>query len=264
MKLRVAEHPITHAETLYMRRSVNPPQRWRTWINRLVTTFVVAYIVISMLAYLSSGVVLISLRLLISLEDWNILFIPLAIIWTLAFHFRLMFQTLILSANSISRERGGGTWDVLVLTPVDSDQIIVGKWRAVIQRQWRQYALLGLLRGLVVVWVTTVSYYPMYYGLNPAYAQEYAIPQIMAMLVTIVFVLVITLLNLGFTAACGLSVSVDHHSSAIALVRAFGTRVLVLVAAALHSFGHDFPAAVVLYARDSQHRCRVYTGDTGR
>ncbi len=237
MKRRSTPHPITHAETVYMSRSIPSRHGWRLWFGRLVTIVVIGYVAVSMLVYLleSESPFPGSFELFILLEDWNRFAIPLIVLWIVTAHFQLMFQTLSQSANSISRERGGGTWDVLVLTSVDSNQIILGKWRAVIQRQWRRYVLLGFMRGLILLWVTWTSFYSLYVSLPNK--TSFYVSQIGIALVTIGFIFVITLLNLGFTAACGVSVSDDHRSTAVALVRAFGTRSLVLVGTVLIPIG---------------------------
>ncbi|HRF96278.1 MAG TPA: hypothetical protein PLZ51_13825, partial [Aggregatilineales bacterium] len=45
-----------------------------------------------------------------------------------ALYLIVILITLGLSNNSITRERKGQTWDVLVLTNVDARQVVLGKW----------------------------------------------------------------------------------------------------------------------------------------
>lgn len=54
--------------------------------------------------------------------------------------------TLGLSSNSITRERKGRTWDVLVLSNVDARQIVLGKWWASVVALWGDHAMLSFLR----------------------------------------------------------------------------------------------------------------------
>jgi hypothetical protein len=132
---------------------------------------------------------------------------------------------------------------VLILTTVDSSQIICGKWRAIVQRQWRRYVLLGIMRGLIFTWIMLSSYYSLYSGFNAPFGGTFFWSQRAVILLIIGFILAVTLLNLGFTAAVGLSASVDHRSSAIALARAFGTRMVVLLTVVL------IPLAIAYFLR---------------
>jgi hypothetical protein len=157
----------------------------------------------------------------------------------ISLHFILMLQTLSLSANSVAREKQSNNWDMLVLTGVDARQIVRGKWWATVQRQWRSYALLGVLRAAVIIWTgAAVSrafvldpffsyYYVNGYGLPTA-------PRLFDFLFVALSVFALTMVNLLFTAACGVSaISNRARSSALTLGRAIGTRVLVIIAVGL-------------------------------
>src|SRR5262249_40556953 len=67
-------------------------------------------------------------------------------LFAIYYHFYLMFQTIALTGNSITREKEAQTWEMLVLTGIDARQIVRGKWWATIQRQTPRYLLLGVLR----------------------------------------------------------------------------------------------------------------------
>ena len=236
-------NPVSRAETTYLQRSTPRQRPWLRWLTRLITLSIfglaLGYISIYLACYFIAQIPPTDPILSAFLELGSQLLLPLAAMWVVGMHFRLMFQTLSLSANSISREHGGGTWDMLLLTAIDSNQIIRGKWQAIIQQQWRQYVRLGLLRGLMMSWMVTASYYDYYtrvYSSSVQYTGSFLL-FVAGMLVTTGFIFLITLLNLGFTAACGLSASVDHHRGSVALARAAGTRSAILIGLFLIPFG---------------------------
>ena len=53
-------------------------------------------------------------------------------------------------ANAISREHVGKTWDALVMTGVNTRQILIGKWLGVLHRVAPWMLALGVLRLLMI------------------------------------------------------------------------------------------------------------------
>ncbi len=159
----------------------------------------------------------------------------LLVIFTGLYHFLLMFRTLALGANSITREKTGKTWEMLVLTGVDARQIVWGKWWATVLRQWRQYALLGVLRAGVIAWLGG-SASRILASIYTSYGYTYGdlqtvLPSALDVLAAGLVVFLLTLANLGFTAACGVLASSETRSGALALARAVATRLTILFVA---------------------------------
>ncbi|MCX9079616.1 MAG: hypothetical protein OIN84_16750, partial [Candidatus Methanoperedens sp.] len=164
--------------------------------------------------------------------------VTLLVIFTLVLHFVLIFRALVLGANSIAREKQSNTWDMLVLTGIDAQQIVLGKWWATVQHLWRWYVLLGLLRAGSVVWISgSTSRITNYlYASSSSYYYGWhgtVVPTPWQILLAGVIVMVLTMVNLAFTAACGVSSSGDSRSSTMALIRAIMMRLVILIIAAI-------------------------------
>jgi hypothetical protein len=219
---------ITRSELTYIERSSPRPGRWR---SRLRRAFFLACITLSMILYWGefAGALLQRDAAPIGehLQPGAVLLMAVALV----LHFGLMFQTLSLAANSIARERQNNTWDMLVLTGLDARQIVYGKWWAIVQRQWRNYAVLGLLRMGAIVWFSAAASrifaYSYLYG-----GFWFMLPNPLHILIAGAAILALTLVNLGFTAACGVLASSQSERSALALVRAIILRVLTLLGVA--------------------------------
>jgi hypothetical protein len=147
-------------------------------------------------------------------------------------HFALMIQTLSLSANSIAREKQANNWDMLVLTGVDARKIIRGKWSATVRRMWRSYFVLSILRAAVIIWfgTSTSRVFALTYNFAPGYA--YALPNLdiptpLNFFTAMASVFAFTMVNLLFTAACG--VSAFNKRGSLGLALALSTRILLLV-----------------------------------
>ena len=225
---------ILRSELAHQHRSTSR-RRWLRWLSRLLTGAVWASALFFVLRALPT---LIFGQLPPPLDwpeqAWVGQWMVFAVIWTVILHFSLMFETLSRSANVIAREKQGNTWELLLLTGTDARAIVMGKWWATVRRMRWWYLSLGILRALMIVWVTGTQYTSssyFYYGNNaPDTTVGAVFFRSLYLLVTFAFVILMTLLNLGFTAACGLSASADHRNSAIALARAIGTRILIIIA----------------------------------
>lgn len=158
--------------------------------------------------------------------------IPLIfVIYTFFRHFGLMLHTLTLSANGIVREKQAATWEMLILTGIDARQIVRGKWLAVVQYQFPAYVMLGLLRVGAVVYLSAdlsrTNANSFFVGnLNPWVLIP---PPALQVLLAGIIVFLFTLVNLFFTAACGILASTESKYQVTALVRAILNRPLAIV-----------------------------------
>jgi hypothetical protein len=165
-------------------------------------------------------------------------FIPIVslIPLTLLIHFRTQLRTLAFAANTISREKRGGTWDILLLTPMSARQIVRGKWWATVRHVWRGYLLLALLRAGSILWVTfeagryIIHNYPVYQiEIRP---HSYA-PNPLAMLLGMALIAGFTLLNVLYTSAFGTLGSVFNRGGGTSLTLAIVIRLMTLSGLAL-------------------------------
>jgi hypothetical protein len=147
---------------------------------------------------------------------------------TTLWHFRILFQTVVLSANSISREKQSGNWDLLILTGLDAQTLIRSKWTATIRQQWRRYVRLGVMRGLAacVVGIPTMTSAWQFREFGPGVWY----PLLLCGL-TIAFLVGMSLLNLLLTTAFGVYTGVRYNRPLAALGYAFGWRLFALAGA---------------------------------
>jgi hypothetical protein len=238
------QQPVVQAEFNHQNRTVRPvKRRWRRWINRVLLAIVygtafslLAVEIISLVAmhFGTKGMDFVNI-----LSDWFRGFIVLSAVAATVTHFRRMFQTLALSANSIARERNANNWDMLVLTGIDARKIVLGKWWATVRHMWRPYVLMGILRALLIVSIgadaNRSNYsYAVYSGFNAASYRGIIVPMLLQCIVAGAAVLMFTMANLFFTAACGMSAF--NRRSGIALARAVATRFLLGIGIALFCF----------------------------
>jgi hypothetical protein len=229
-----SQQAITQSELHYQQESAFQGKWWRR-ISHLPTIFVYIVVAVFVANIFLSFVVGHNIPPVDRFapytyhRDEDLLF-SLSILWTLILHLRLMFKTLSLSTNSITRERQSNNWDMLVLTGIDAREIIRGKWWATVQSMWRNYILLGSLQALLIVWAISKSNFSMFYrfrlNMNPA---ETPFRLLLLSIIATVFIILISLLNLGLTAACGLLAAGDHRNKSVALIFAIGIRLFTIL-----------------------------------
>ena len=229
-------NPIARAELAYQIRSRSQVRRWRRVMSRII---LIAALTLALILAGSefAGVLLYRDPDPISRAFGVLNILPVATAFIL--HFVLMIQTLSLSANSVAREKRANNWDMLVLTGVDARQIIRGKWWATVLRMWPIYVFLGILRAAVIIWFgasLTRVYQIRVMSMNFSGAPDEVIParrhEFCGVAAASIFML--TMVNLPFTAACGVSaISAQTRNSALTLGRAIGTRLLILGVPAL-------------------------------
>ncbi len=245
-RLTFAQNPITHAERTYQQGMYQAPRHWlRTVTKWLVVA--ISLIVFGM-AFVTSYT---DTNPAVLIEQYAPL-MALLIIVAAGYHIYLMFHTMILAANSISREKEGLTWDLLVLTGINARQIVRGKWWAIIQLQFRRYLLLSLLRtGVAIVLGVAIGSYTYKCTVLNFVALLY--PNVLTLVLCAVFGTIFTLANLAITAACGVLGSVSSRSSAAAIVRGFTNQIFLtlLVTApviyAIHQRLFYYPAWSIKY-----------------
>lgn len=222
-------NPVSRAERTYQQRSTKQPRPWRRWVNRTVK-----WLMITLALILFGGLFLASVLLRDPtpiVDKLNPLPNLLGILVSM-YHLLLMFQTISLTANSISREKEAQTWDMLVLTGIDARQIVRGKWWAAVQHQLPKYLLLGLLRIGATASVAIGASSSLYLAFNN-YDRHILLPHPASLILTAVIIMAFTLANLAFSAACGVMASAASRRSVIAIARGFGNQILLSLITAI-------------------------------
>lgn len=232
-----SDNPITRAELSYQQQPTPQRRRWRRWFGWIGRAFTIFAYVLAFIV-LVSEVLIALLNLTVSrgeagafnfVESMGILnFIPISVV--VVMHFSLMIQALSRSANSVARERQANNWDILVLTGVDASRIVWGKWWATVRYLWRPYLRLAIFRAAIIIGYGLYLSRPYYYYYTyQNYEPPNVVPPTVAhFIVTTFFICALTFANLFYTAACG--VSSFNKRSSIAMARAIGTRLLILIA----------------------------------
>jgi hypothetical protein len=165
-------------------------------------------------------------------ESWIkpvlLLFYVLLTIW----HFGLMSRTLSLSSMAITRDkRDTERWEALLLTGVSGREIVQGKWWATVRTLWVEYLFLAVLRAGAVLSISNI-------GQESAFIYPYVTPYRlmsttpMHILLGMSIVAWLTMVNLPFTAACGVMSSMDTKRGS-GVVRGFGARAAFVILTAL-------------------------------
>jgi hypothetical protein len=243
-----ARSPVMQAELTYQRRSsaTRRPRRllrrilawpWKILLALAIMSAVILLVVEPFAAVIGYDVASLPIEMH-PLAALVLFFIPVVslIPLTLLVHFRTQLRTLALASNTISREKRGGTWDILLLTPISARQIVRGKWWATVRHAWREYLLLALLRAGSILWVTLeagryiIYSYPTYrIEIRPHYYE----PQPLFMLFSVALMVGFTLLNLLYTSAFGMLGSVFNRGGGTSLTLAIVIRTVTLIGLAL-------------------------------
>ena len=155
---------------------------------------------------------------------WNVVLIVAAI----SMYVVVTFITYGLSANSISREKRGNTWDNLRLTKVPPRHIVLGKWLASLRAVLGDHGISIFLR------VGLVSYALLVMRVTFTTGDTIAIPTVIGVwLLTIGF----GLLDAGVSAALGiLSALQEGASGAIVTMALLAVRLALTVWGALWTY----------------------------
>jgi ABC-type Na+ efflux pump permease subunit len=246
---RIRTNPVAQAELNHQQRSPTTHHRWQ----RFPVIFAVA-LALGVLTYSAlRGVPVLARRLDVPAEELDVLlrggFDTITILtgaMIMIHHLAFATAALQLAASSISREKGGRTWESLLLTGVDARQIIVGKWSATLRTLWTAYRPLLLLRFGVALWMGAASGATRFstYLTPPSFIDVIIIGGITA---------IFPLCYAGFTITLGLLasllVSSETTASRVASALHFGTIIVslsfILIAFMLPYYDID-PALVSL------------------
>ncbi len=220
------QNAITRAERDYQQRSARVFSPFRRKVNRFVRWFMI------MIAILQFGGLLIAslmqrnpIPLIESLQPLP----TLVILPFILYHFYLMFQTLSIAARSISREKEGQTWDMLVLTGIDARKIVRSKWRATLQHQFPAYSLLALLHfGMIAAAALNPFTWASSRGV-PNYQIDVKLPHPFTLLYVALFGFGFTVINLCFSAACGVMASAASRNDRVAFIRAIFNQIAISI-----------------------------------
>jgi len=149
------------------------------------------------------------------------------IVMNVSLYLIVILITLGLSSNSITRERKGLTWDVLLLTNVDARQIVLGKWWASLVALWGDHAMVAFLRiGAVCLIILSIEPFtgiplaPAPFGLSPILWHS--------AILSLVFV-AYTVIDAMFTAALGVGGSVSTQNASVVSGVIFMVRLMGII-----------------------------------
>ncbi len=133
-------------------------------------------------------------------------------------------------ANAISREHVGKTWDALVMTGVNTRQILIGKWLGVLHRVAPWMLALGILRLLMIpVFMIAMMNRLLYFaqGGGYLYGGTASVPISWvgwAAVAAVVFTVILTVLEVMACTAIGLAASATMRKGWTAMIAAFCIR----------------------------------------
>lgn len=70
---------------------------------------------------------------------------------TFILHFITVYRSLMLASEATMRERRARTWETLLLTGINTRQLVMGKWWAALRVLWLDFLLLAFLRAGAVI-----------------------------------------------------------------------------------------------------------------
>lgn len=167
---RFLQNPVLQAELRHQWFIIEQSRSGRGWIALAVLMLVPA--MLSSLVYFIGGVIGWEGLPIVPVVDGGPIGWGFAVGWLLmmtmnvALYMVVILVTLGLSANSITRERAGKTWDSLLLTNMDARRIVLGKWWASVIAMWGDHFMIGLLRLGMIAWV--IVSYDRVFSLPPA------------------------------------------------------------------------------------------------
>ena len=143
----------------------------------------------------------------------------------IALYLVVILITLGLSSNSITREHKSKNWDILLLTNVNSRQLVWGKWWASMHALWGDHVMVGLLRlgavgGLVAFHANRLP--PGIGGLSPETTH---------LLILTVIMIAFTIIDAAFTTAMGVAIPLSNWSGTVIFATVLGIRAFTFAAA---------------------------------
>lgn len=171
--------------------------------------------------------------------------LPLAVLlpYALVLHLHLLLRTIFASADAVAREHRHNTWDLLALSPSDTNHIILGKWWATLLRLRGDLAVLLVLRIGLVTWIGLLAHRVQFYqwygqgGSTPqwvfAFEPHVYPPDLTRLPLAWLIASALLLVNLGFTAALGLWLSTLLRRVSLSAGLTIALRIGLLVGLAL-------------------------------
>lgn len=226
------KNPVLVAELRHQRYVINTSRAGTIWIAlalvlvipALLTTFY--YIAVALL-----GLPVEPPPFTVDLiENWTdgLLLLGVVVLFTMNIA-QFIVVTLVsfgLAANSIQREKKGGTWDVLVLTNVRARQLVTGKWLASMWALNGDHAAIALLRIGFLCFVMT--------ALMPTLAPDFALSR-WDLLALIGLITAFTALDAMMNTASGMAATLSQTPASVT-VMLFGFGRLLCVAYGLWWF----------------------------
>lgn len=128
-------------------------------------------------------------------------------IYAIADFFVLILRALSAGANSITREKQTGTWDTLLLTGIDSRQIVRGKWWAIFRSMMRPALLVIPLRLGMVAIITAELTRPSLYFYYTYGGYQVVPPNPLGVLLVIPLITAFTFAAVALASAVGVMAS---------------------------------------------------------
>ncbi len=225
----LADNIISQLETRTFQRGQERLPRWRYWLR-----FFIRYVLLG-LSLLYFGGLLIGV--LTGRDPFPIaaqldLVTTFFLIGILVWHFRLMLETLILGAVSIAGERESGRWELLLLTGVSAQQVVRGKWLALVKRQLPAYLWLAVFRIGAIAAFTLATHDTLTFGTVYQYFNTsiyYTLPNPLLVMLAALLIVAMTMLNLVFTASCAVMASAVSPGRVRAILSAIAARLVLTV-----------------------------------
>lgn len=214
MALHLIDNPVMHAELKHQQHVMTTSRSGRIWIALAMLLLIPAFL--SSALFLFGAVTGIDISKFVGDIGGYNLVIHL-IIMNVALYAVVTLITMGLASNSIGREQTGHTWESLLITTMDTRQIILGKWWATVRALWGDHIMVGLLRIGLIAWAAI----EWTHAINPADR-----PNLFFLLLTIALVSLYTLVDAGFSAALGLLTPLSGGGSSVFML-ILGVRIIV-------------------------------------
>ena len=245
-------HPVAQYEAQYQNRIMENTRAGNLWVG-LAYLMTYPAMLLSIAIYLGAlASQIIPQSVVLSFDHSTLLLATGALIFMIAMNIALYtvvsLVTFGLAVNSISREKQGKTWDMLLLTGVDGRQLVWGKWWATVLTFWKDFALVWLMRLGMIAWLIAVTdgefiYRPVIAGLSPEFVYLF---------LAAIMIAVLTLFDSMLTAALGqITALSDRRTGAIAFI-AFGLRLVAQFA--------PLVLPVMIYIHFEMHEASFYMG----
>jgi hypothetical protein len=215
---------VAQAEVRHQEFVIERSRSGRLWIV-LAGIMLVPAFVASMIFFASALITPFWSLQLLPVPTNNAIALPaffLLIVMNVALTVVVMLITLGLGANSISREKAGRTWEILLLTGVNARQVVWGKWWATVRVLWGDHLMVALLRFGLIGWFV-VRFQSQLPELGATISPQVA--QVAHLLALTTLISVYTLLDAGFTAVLGVMMPLAEWGSAITSAFVLAARV---------------------------------------